>query len=50
MNCEHKDILQETIDTMVIEKCKHCRAFRRLGFWDRWHDSFTENISKWLDY
>lgn len=48
--CKHNNLTKETIDRIVIEKCEHCKAFRCLGFWDKWHDNFTENISKWLDY
>ena len=49
-SCKHNNLIKETIDRISIEICEHCKAFRRLGFWDKWHNSFTENISKWLDY
>lgn len=48
--CKHNNTIQETIDRISIEKCKHCKAFRRLGFWDRWHDNFTQTISNWLKW
>lgn len=49
MKCKHNNTTQKTIDRISVEQCKHCKAFRRLGFWDKWHN-FTENISKWINY
>lgn len=46
--CKHDNTDEQTIGRISIEQCKHCKAFRRIGFWDKWHDNFTENISRWL--